>query len=476
MTRQRWRPAAIGRALVTAVTVLTVTACGGSTGAEPSPAPRASASASGAGERSARAEIGAGTLGFGADAATATDFEGREDDAHAVAVQDDGKLVVAGSSSAPDQERVYFVLSRYLPDGRLDPAFGGGGTVVTDLASGDGGAEDVLIMGDGRIVAAGYGGRSFEAEGMAVMRYLPDGSPDPSFGGGDGYAMVDDVEHWGHECLHANTAALQSDGKLVLGGSVGCGGEAGGVAVAIARLNPDGSLDRSFDADGTQTFGFGRCAFATAVTVQGDGKILVGGGDGGCYEKRGPFRVARLNPDGGFDRGFGRRGRQKVGFVASHAWVEDLTLDPRGRIVLVGSAVGRGAGRERGTFALARLTRSGAPDPRFGDAGTTWGRLGLPRQALAYAGAVLGDGRIAVVGTMAEYTKRSQALISLYRSDGRLDRSFGKGGVRRVRFGGQRESAGAVAVEAAGDLVVAGSARFPGRSSDFGLARVTVDG
>ena len=168
--------------------------------------------------------------------------------------------------------------------------------MVTDLGSADGGAEDVLLMRDGRIVAVGRGGRSFEDEGMAVMRYRPDGSPDPSFGGGDGYAKVDDVESWGHECLHANAAALSPDGKLMLAASVGCGGEAGGVAVAVARLNPDGGVDRSFDGNGTQTVYFGHCSFATDVAVQSDGKILVRGGDGGCYEERGPFLcIARLN-------------------------------------------------------------------------------------------------------------------------------------------------------------------------------------
>jgi uncharacterized delta-60 repeat protein len=359
--------------------------------------------------------------------------------------------VLAGSSSAPAQEQAFFALSRYLPDGRLDPGFGAGGEVITDLGSSDAGASDVLVMADGRIVAAGQGGRTFEDEGMGVMRYLPDGSPDSSFGGGDGYAKVERVEQWGNDCLSARAVAVQRDGKLVLAGSVGCGGEAGGMAIAVARLLADGRLDSSFDGDGTQTFDFGPCAFATAVAVGNDGKILVAGGDGGCYEKRGPFRVARLEQDGSFDRGFGRRGRARVDLDAPAAWVEDMLIDGRGRIVLVGPAAGRGATRRyRQTFAVARLTRSGQLDRRFGRDGSTIAPTGLPRPAVPGAGALLRDGQIAVVGTIAPDTGRAQALVALYGADGRPDRSFGRGGARTVSFGGQRNRAWAVAVDASG--------------------------
>ena len=469
MARRRWTSPGLGRALVAPLAALAVTACGGSAGNDPVPSARAPASASPARDRTARAPVSAEDPGFRRGAAQ-TDFEGREHGAHAVAVQGDGKLVVAGWSSAPEQEHVYFVLSRYRP--APTPGFGRGGKVVTDLESEDGGAEDVLVMGDGRSVAVGYGGRSFEAEGMAVMRYRPDGSPDPSYGGGDGYAKVEDVEDWGHECLHANVAALQPDGKL---GAVRerrlrrRGGRGRGRPRAVRSRRP--APHRSFDGDGTQRFDFGHCAFATAVAVQGDGNILVGGGDGGCYEQRGPFRVARLNADGSFDGGFGRRGRQSVRFAAPLAWVEDLLLDARGRVVLVGPPGGGGPGfpgpsRSRGC--LARL-------PSIVDSATA-ARLGRHSGCRAARWrarhTLVADGRIAVVGTMAEYTERAQALIAMYRRDGRLDRSFGRGGARRVRFGGRRESVSAVAVDAAGGLVVAGSSRFAGRSSDFGLARL----
>jgi uncharacterized delta-60 repeat protein len=410
---------------------------------------------------------------------TVTDFGGGSDKASAVAIQPDGRIVAAGRSlvRVSGSAHSYFALARYLPDGSLDPSFGAGGRVDTDAGSDEEGAYDVVALPDGRIVAAGAGGRTFENERMTAARYLPDGSPDPSFGGGDGVADVTGVEYWGHDCLYAQAAAAQPDGKLVLVGSVGCGGEEGGVAIAVVRLLPDGRLDPSFDRDGTQTFDFGPCDYGTAVALQPDGKILVAGTDGGCYEEKGPFRVARLNPDGSFDRGFGRRGRQRVDFVVPLAALNDIQLDARGRILLIGGAVGhtrRGGRHLPATFALARLTATGALDRSFGHRGVIRGPFSLRRSSFAGAAAVLSDGRIMAVGTVAWGTRTSRVLVAAYRPDGQISPSVGTRGLRLVHFGGTREEAGAVAVDPSGGLFVAGSTRRPGTSWDFGMARLST--
>lgn len=407
---------------------------------------------------------------FGPAGATTTDFDRREDSATAVAVQPDGRLVVAGSSSDANQEHSSFALSRYREDGALDPSFGGDGTVTTVFGSG--GARDLVVQADGRIVAVGEAGDS-EDQGMGAVRYLPDGTLDPSFGG-DGSVNLEKIGRSGPDCRSADAVAQQADGKLVLVGTVGCGGEAGDTQLAVVRLNADGSLDPSFDRDGTRTPAFGTCTYGTAVALLPDGKILAGGNDGGCYEERGPFRVARLNPDGTSDRAFGRRGRQRVAFPGRQAWVEDLIVDAQGRTLVVGTA-GRefGKGRYRVTHALARLTSRGAVDRSFGRAGITLAPRGRRAHTFASAAALLPDGRIAVVGTMAAFTERSDPRIAVYRQDGGLDRSFRRGGAGHVRFGGTRESADAVAVDAAGGVVIAGSSHVGG-SLDFGVARVAL--
>ncbi len=393
---------------------------------------------------------------FGPAGAVTTDF-GREDTAVAAAVQPDGRLVVAGSSS--ENEETYVVaLSRYLEDGSLDPSFGGDGTVTTDLVAG---ARDLLVQPDGRIVAVGAA-----EDAMGAVRYLPDGTLDPSFGGGDGLANLERV---GYDCRSADAVARQPDGKLVLVGTIGCGGEAGDTQLAVVRLNADGSLDRSFDRDGTRIPGFGgSCTYGTAVALRPDGKILAAGHDGGCYEERGPFRVIRLNPDGTTDRSFGRRGRQRVDFPGRQAWVDDLFVDARGRTLVVGSA-GRefGTGPYRVTHALARLTPGGAVDRSFGRGGTTLAPRGRPAHTWISAGVLLADGRIAVVGTMSYYSTRRDPRIAVFRPDGRLDRTFRRGGAGHVRFGGRRETADGVAVDAAGRVVVVGSSQ-----ADFAITRL----
>ena len=96
--------------------------------------------------------------------------------AYDVAVQADGRIVVAGSTSGS------FLLARYMLDGTLDQTFGGDGRVVTDFGSESEGARSVLILPDGRIVAAGYTLNFRNSLRVALARYLPDGTLDTSFG------------------------------------------------------------------------------------------------------------------------------------------------------------------------------------------------------------------------------------------------------------------------------------------------------
>ena len=124
--------------------------------------------------------------------------------------------------------------------GDLDPSFSGDGKLTTDF--GVGGASGVALQGDGKIVAVGDSGGDF-----ALARYNPDGSLDPSFAG-DGMQTTD----FGRDFEGASDVALQPEGKIVVVGGGGPGGD-----FALARYNPDGSLDSSFAGDGMQTTDFG---------------------------------------------------------------------------------------------------------------------------------------------------------------------------------------------------------------------------
>ena len=158
--------------------------------------------------------------------------------ADAVAVQADGRVVAAGVGGGSR-----FALVRRLPDGAPDPSFGTGGVAFTSFGAVFQAAYDVAVQRDGRIVAAGSAGEdSGRARRMAVARYLPYGRPDLGFGG-DGLVTVD----FGVEINDANALALGRDGSVVLAGYAP--GAAGG-EVAVARLRADGSRTRALAGTG----------------------------------------------------------------------------------------------------------------------------------------------------------------------------------------------------------------------------------
>jgi uncharacterized delta-60 repeat protein len=219
--------------------------------------------------------------------------------AHSMALQPDGSLVVAGSFEPdPTQAASSFALARYTTSGSLDTSFGTGGLVTTSFGQYDAAANTVLVQPDGSIVAAGHTSTSSSFFNFALARYHADGSLDPSFGTGGlvmtTFGQLDD----------ARGLVLQSDGKLVAAGSYQNGTK---VDVALARYNPDGSLDPSFGSSGQVTTDLGGMnQSAGAVVVQPDGRLVAAG----VYAPLGPsqFFLARYNTDGSLDTTFGQAG------------------------------------------------------------------------------------------------------------------------------------------------------------------------
>ena len=204
---------------------------------------------------------------FGSGGIVVTDL-GRDDWITDVAVQPDGKIVAAGwTMPTPAQDA--FALVRYLPDGRLDPAFGDGGKVVHEdrLVSG------LAVQRNGRIVVAGVGpGRS--GQDVFVARYRPDGAPDRTFGG-DGTVTTDFGPRRG-ELDWGNDVVVQRDGKIVVGGQSARPQD--GRAFVLARYLRNGRLDRTFGSRGKVVTTFGRDSFALRLALQPNGKIVAVGG------------------------------------------------------------------------------------------------------------------------------------------------------------------------------------------------------
>ena len=174
-----------------------------------------------------------------------------------------GKIVVVGNGAGD------FALARYNPNGSLDASFSGDGLQTTDLG-GDDEARGLALQDDGKIVAVGRAG-TFPDIDFALARYNPNGSLDTSFSG-DGKQTTD---FFFGAVDAANGVALQGDDKIVAAGLAGGGST--GDDFALARYNPNGSLDASFSGDGKRRSNFGGADSASGVALQGDGKIVAVG-------------------------------------------------------------------------------------------------------------------------------------------------------------------------------------------------------
>ncbi|GJQ59120.1 MAG: hypothetical protein D8M57_04865 [Candidatus Scalindua sp. AMX11] len=364
---------------------------------------------------------------FGAGGTVTTAFLG-SDIAQALVVQADGKLVAAGKGRGRG-----FLLTRYTPDGSLDPSFGTGGRVTTDFEPT--GFNDfniayaLVVQADGKLVAAGGGEREF-----ALVRYTPDGSLDLSFGTG-GKVTTD----FGGLLTQAYALVVQADGKLVAAG----GGH--GAKFNLARYTPDGSLDPSFGTGGKVTTDFNDVDIATALAVQADGKLVAAGLTGA------KFALARYTPDGSLDPSFGTGGKVTTDFGS---------LDEASALVVQADSKLVAAGRTGAKFALARYTPDGSLDPSFGTGGRVTTDFGTSLDQ-SNALVVQADGKLVAAG-------RTDANFALarYFLDGSLDPSFGTGGKVTTDFGGGPQEARALVVQADGKLVAAG---FVG--GRFALAR-----
>lgn len=287
---------------------------------------------------------------FGQNGRVETTF-GRYSVATAVLIQPDGKIIAAGSADEATTGNPDFALARYLSNGTLDPTFGQGGKLTTDFAQGDDAVLGLSLEPGGKILAAGFSLHQAAQEyDVALARYNSDGSLDQTFDDHGRVSTSAPVEPYGF--------AFQSDGKIVVSGINA------GKVFGITRLNADGSIDRSFGTDGLASVraGKGPYTYTTGVALQPDGKIVADGiGETGSREV---FELARFTSSGSVDSSFGNQGSVRTGVGAS-AGAQALALDAKGRIAAVGWTLTGGSG----VFAVARYLPDGSLDSGFGSRG-----------------------------------------------------------------------------------------------------------
>jgi uncharacterized delta-60 repeat protein len=257
---------------------------------------------------------------FGIGGKVATDFAGDFDAATGVAIQSDGKIVVAGRATIGGNAD--FAVARYDANGVLDPTFGMGGKATLDFFGGKDGGADVAIQKDGKIVLAsdvqGLGSQDF-----GVARFTASGVPDALFGNG-GKATLD----FAGGPDNGTSVALQSDGKIVVAGTAN-----NYAGFAAARFNTEGTPDAGFGIGGKVVTTLN--GIANDLAVQSDGKIVLAGTTDGTGLD---FGLVRLNNNGTPDAGFGNGGNLLTDFFGNDDGSGAVAIQPDGKIIVGGFA------------------------------------------------------------------------------------------------------------------------------------------
>ena len=350
-------------------------------------------------------------------------------------------------------------IQTFADPGALDTSFGGTGIQSVAFNAGDDSARAVAVQSDGKIIAGGYA-KSGSSYLFALVRYDRDGSLDttfdtdgkvttPIFGADDGITGL----------------AVQADGKIIAGGYALSGSN---YFFALARYNPDGSLDTTFDTDGKVTTSIlGVDSFANAVSLQSNGKILLSGGayNGTNYD----FALARYNADGSLDSTFDADGKVTTTVLAGDDASNAVTVGSDGKIVAAGFAFS-GA---NSNFAVVRYNSNGSLDTSFdADGKVTTSVLAVHDGATGVA--VQTDLKIVAAGYAKDGTLLKFALVR-YNFDGSLDTSFDTDGKVTTSMLSGNDAANALRIQSNGKILVSGAASNVA-DYDIAVARYNPNG
>ncbi len=269
-----------------------------------------------------------------------------------IAVDEDGNILVAGSTYTADGAGESAVV-RYNSKGVLDKTFGKNGKAVVDLG-GDDSADAIALQPDGKILLAGAGNPNGEAYDFVVGRLNPDGSLDEDFGvEGTYWVDVKEGMDW------ATDVAVLPDGSIILGGSgqvgeIECGDEGetcpklGPVAI---KLTTDGILDEDWAMGGGVVYEFDGSTPAYGMAVREDGMIVLTGSVSHDH-----FMTMLLTPEGELDTDFGEEGVAVTQFEGGQSTSYAAAIQADGKIVVAGEVAWDSEESEYGDydFALAR--------------------------------------------------------------------------------------------------------------------------
>jgi len=274
-----------------------------------------------------------------------------EDHGLAVALMDNGKILVAGRSLNTDYNFVPVVV-RFNENGSLDTSFGTDGVAGITISGSDNDFDCIVLQNDGKILASGHYELGLQYYGMLVARFNSNGTLDPTFAVGGVF-----IESFGDVDDEGFGIAVNSSGKIVVTGFTAAANFT--YNMMLMQLNNNGGLDMNFGTDGVVYSDLGNYGVGSAITIQDDDKILIAGSSGelppGGDSK---MTVWRYHPDGSLDDTFGVDGISFIDFDASYDEALGMALQDDGYIVIVGKARNTNDNLD---FAMARLVNDYAP-------------------------------------------------------------------------------------------------------------------
>ena len=387
-------------------------------------------------------------LTFNGTGKVTTGIGSADDFGYSVAIQTDGKIVVAGSAN--NGANIDVAVVRYNTNGTLDTTFNGTGKVTSNF----GGQESiygVALQSDGKIVVSG-GITGLGKDNFLLARYTTNGVLDSTFGtGGKVFAPIGTGSDVGEKLT------IQNDGKIVVAGFSYNGSD---YDFAVARFLINGTFDTTFNSTGHATTPIGNGDDqAYGVQVQNDGKIVIAGrsSNGGFYD----FALARFTVNGILDTTFNGTGKVITPIGNGHGYAFGVALQSDGKIV----AGGRSYNGTNYDFAVVRYTTNGVLDTTFNGTGKSSADFSGGNNDYGFEIKVQSDSKIVVAGLTYDYF-----ALTRFNPDGSLDPSLGFGGKLTTIINGTDDTAFGLAIQNDGKIVLAGYS-YNGANYDFAVVR-----
>lgn len=385
-------------------------------------------------------------------------------------VQPDGKIVVVGGSTVSGANWD-FLVQRYNADGSLDANFGNGGKSALAISPRSEVAYAVLLQSDGKIVVAGYIQQTTGYTDYCIVRLLPNGQIDTTFG--DAGVQIFSPTITSDIPVALAMQNLSGVDRIIVGGYV----STANTQFSVSRLNLDGQIDTTFGDGGTKSVSVGGVTdILQDIAIDSEAKIVAVGSsrfDAGGGSFRDDFAAVRFYSGGQLDTSFSGDGKV-ITQMAGHAQPRAVAIqyyNTQDKIVVGGFARNNVAN----DFSLLRYNNDGTVDTTFGINGKTYTNFVGNNEEQIQELLVQPDNKIAAVGFMREGANQNFALAR-YNTNGSLDTTFGSCGRITTDLRTNTDIAYGAAMQPDGKIVAVGESVNGSTSSDFTVVRYTTGG